>query len=229
MSFNLIDFNREKWNKPVRNTKQKSFWWFFLADFTSWTERRSSHRRKCWPNCHWTCKTINILLVDCYATLISFPEIDDTWSWKRSARGCAQSKNQNASLIICQSLIKFIQNQRTGKISDVKRAKPLHWVGIPPMLQAVRRPRDKIWLMGSWTGTLAVKTRQAQSVLVLISHFKEAQQLGVGVERPFALLPVMKFRHGVTLEIIEVVHGVEICPCTETTKRVANNVKITWK
>lgn len=47
-------------------------------------------------------------------------------------------------------------------------------------------------------------------MLVLISDFNESQQFRVGVVTPFEVLPVMKFRHGVKLEIIDVVHGVVI-------------------
>ena len=44
-----------------------------------------------------------------------------------------------------------------------------------------------------------------------IRDLNEPQQLLVG-DVPPLLLPVMKFRHGVKLVIIELVHGLEICP-----------------
>lgn len=97
------------------------------------------------------------------------------------------------------------------------------------MLHALGRESDKVGLIGSWSGTLAVITRQAQSMLVLISDFNESQQFWVGVVTPFEVLPVMKLRHGVKLEIIDVVHGVVIWPFTEMTERVANNNAKRWK
>lgn len=60
--------------------------------------------------------------------------------------------------------------------------------------------------------------RQAQSMPVAMSDLNELQQPEVG-EDPLPLLPVMKFRHGVKLLIIDAVHGVLICPLTEMTKR----------
>lgn len=62
-------------------------------------------------------------------------------------------------------------------------------------------------LVGS--GTLAVRMRQAHSMPVLVNAFKESQQPAVGVMEP-PLLPVMKLRHGVNVEIMEEVHGVLI-------------------
>lgn len=100
---------------------------------------------------------------------------------------------------------------------------PLHWTGTA-MLHACGRESAKVRLIGSWTGTLAVSKRQAQSTLVLVSDCKALQQSGVGDE-PLLLLPVMKLKHGVKLLIIDVVHGVLICPLTniaEMTKRVAD-------
>lgn len=44
---------------------------------------------------------------------------------------------------------------------------------------------------------------------VLLNDFKESQQPAVGVTEP-PLLPVMKLRHGVKVEIMEEVHGVLI-------------------
>lgn len=44
---------------------------------------------------------------------------------------------------------------------------------------------------------------------VLVNDFKESQQPAVGVTEP-PLLPVMKLRHGVKVEIMEEVHGVLI-------------------
>jgi len=68
---------------------------------------------------------------------------------------------------------------------------------------------------------LAVINRQAQSIPVLMRDLNELQQLPVGDE-PLLVLPVIKFMHGVKLLIIEVVHGVLICPFTEITSRVDN-------
>lgn len=59
------------------------------------------------------------------------------------------------------------------------------------------------------SGTFAVRMRQAQFMLVLVNDFKESQQPTVGVREP-PLLPVMKLRHGVKVEIMEEVHGVLI-------------------
>ncbi|KAJ7006200.1 hypothetical protein D5086_004461 [Populus alba] len=64
-------------------------------------------------------------------------------------------------------------------------------------------------------------SRQAQSMPVLISDFNELQQLAVGGE-PLLVLPVIKLTHGVKLDIIDMVHGVLICPFTEITSRVDN-------
>lgn len=57
-------------------------------------------------------------------------------------------------------------------------------------------------------------------MLLLISDLNEPQQLCVGDDEPFPLLPVIKFKHGVKVEIIEAVQAVEICPLTETIERV---------
>lgn len=99
---------------------------------------------------------------------------------------------------------------------------PLHCTGTA-MLHACGRESARVRLIGR-TGTLAVSTRQAQSTLVLVSDCKALQQSDVGDE-PLLLLPVMKLKHGVKLLIIDIVHGVLICPLTniaEMTKRVAD-------
>lgn len=44
-----------------------------------------------------------------------------------------------------------------------------------------------------------------------------------------AVLPVMKFMHGVKVETIEAVQAVEICPFTEMTEIVDNNIAMSWK
>jgi len=97
------------------------------------------------------------------------------------------------------------------------------------MPQAPGREIARVRLIGSWTGTLAVSSRQAQSIPVLISDFNELQQLAVGGE-PLLVLPVIKLTHGVKLDIIDMVHGVLICPFTEITRRVDNIAinLITW-
>jgi hypothetical protein len=59
---------------------------------------------------------------------------------------------------------------------------------------------------------------------VLVSDCNALQHSDVGDE-PLLLLPVIKLKQGVKLLIIEVVHGVLICPLTniaEMTKRVAD-------
>lgn len=59
---------------------------------------------------------------------------------------------------------------------------------------------------------------------VPISDRNEPQQSDVG-DVPLLVLPVIKLKHGVKLVIIEVVHGVLICPFTrieEKTRRVAD-------
>ncbi|KAI8522928.1 hypothetical protein RHMOL_Rhmol13G0035000 [Rhododendron molle] len=53
--------------------------------------------------------------------------------------------------------------------------------------------------MGREIGTFPVTMRQAQSMLPLMRDFTESQQPAVGVALPPALLPVMKFMHGVKL------------------------------
>lgn len=68
---------------------------------------------------------------------------------------------------------------------------------------------DKVRLIGSGMGTLAVMTRQVHSTLVRIIDLKDLQHSWVG-EPPLALLPVMKLKQGVKLVIIEAVHGVLI-------------------
>lgn len=58
----------------------------------------------------------------------------------------------------------------------------------------------------------------------------ELQQPGEGDE-PLLVLPVIKLKQGVKLLIVEVVHGVLICPLTtvvEMTKRVAD-IAISWQ
>lgn len=68
-------------------------------------------------------------------------------------------------------------------------------------------------------------------MLVLMSDRNELQQSDVG-EDPLPLLPVMKFKHGVKLEIIEVVQGELICPLagiTEIASRVAYTAPTYWK
>ena len=42
------------------------------------------------------------------------------------------------------------------------------------------------------------------------------------------MLPVIKLRHGVKLEIIEAVQAVEVCPFTEMAEIVDNNA-MSWK
>lgn len=95
-----------------------------------------------------------------------------------------------------------------------------------PILQAWGRERARVLLMGSWRGTLAVIMRQVQSLPVVKRVLNELQQLEDGEEDPLLLLPVIKFRHGVTLEIMEGVHDVVIiCPFTEIPLR---DVKWVW-
>lgn len=61
--------------------------------------------------------------------------------------------------------------------------------------------------MGRAIGTFPVTMRQAQSMLPLMREFTESQQPALG-EAPLAVLPVMKFMHGVKLVTIEAVQGV---------------------
>lgn len=108
---------------------------------------------------------------------------------------------------------------------------PLHSAGPPAILHARGRESARVRLMGSWTGTLAVIRRQAQSTLVLRIVCNELQQPVVGDDddEPLPILPVIKLKHGVKLLIIDNVHGVLICPLTnvaEITKRVANNIAV---
>lgn len=73
--------------------------------------------------------------------------------------------------------------------------------------------------------------RQAQSMVVLVSDLSELQQPAVGAD-PLPVLPVMKFKHGVKLLIIEVVQGVLICALAEMTEiasRVVYTATICWK
>lgn len=64
--------------------------------------------------------------------------------------------------------------------------------------------------MGREIGTFPVTMRQAQSMLPLMRDFTESQQPAVGVALLPALLPVMKFMHGVKLVTCEAVQGVLI-------------------
>lgn len=77
------------------------------------------------------------------------------------------------------------------------------------MLQALGREMARVRLMGSWTGTLPVTMRQAQSVPLEMSDARDPQHCDVG-EAPLLLLPVRKFMHGVKLLIIELVQAVDI-------------------
>ena len=79
--------------------------------------------------------------------------------------------------------------------------------------------------------------RQLQSMLVLRSDLNELQQSAVG-EDPVPVLPVMKLKHGVKVEIIEVVQGELICPSagmteiastSTTTATVASTETARWK
>ena len=102
---------------------------------------------------------------------------------------------------------------------------PLHWTAIPFMLHAWGRERARVWLKGSRSGTLADITIQAQSIPVLISDLNDSQHEVDGVV-PLLVLPVMMLAHDVKLLIIEVVHGVLICPLArfiEITIRAANS------
>ena len=74
--------------------------------------------------------------------------------------------------------------------------------------------------------------RQAQSMLALVSDLSELQQPVVGEDPLPPVLPVMKFKHGVKLLIIEVVQGVLICALAEMTEiasRVVYTATICWK
>lgn len=96
------------------------------------------------------------------------------------------------------------------------------------MLQALGREIARVRLMGS--GTLAVTTRQRQSLPPFIIDLNAPQHAVVGVDEPFLLLPVIKFKHGVKLEIIEAVHGeLIVCPCTDITTRAADIISMNWK
>lgn len=84
------------------------------------------------------------------------------------------------------------------------------------MLQVLGREIARVRLMGS-IGTLAVTRRQRQSLPPIISVLSELQHSldGDADDDPVLLLPVIIFKHGVKLEIIEDVHGVlNLCPCT---------------
>lgn len=112
---------------------------------------------------------------------------------------------------------------------------PLHCAGIPLRLHACGRKRARAWLiLGSGNiGTLADITRQAHSILVLIKDTNESQHVLDGAVKPIMLLvlPVMRLAHGVKLLIIEVVHGVLICPVTNFTEVIKRVIDITaiWK
>lgn len=78
------------------------------------------------------------------------------------------------------------------------------------LLQARGKALPKLALInGTETGTLPVIIRQAQSMLFSNSDFKAPQQSLVGDERP-PLLPVTKFKQGVKLLIMELLHAVLI-------------------
>lgn len=97
-------------------------------------------------------------------------------------------------------------------------------MGTPAILHARGREIARVRLKGNCTGTFPVMIRQAQSTLVLIIVFTTPQQSVVG-ELPLLLLPVMKFKHGVKLLMMEVVHGVDICPLTVITVTVSRAVR----
>lgn len=89
----------------------------------------------------------------------------------------------------------------------------LHCAVTPLMLHACEMDRARAWLMilPGKIGALAVSSRHAQSILVLIKDLNESQQVFDGIT-PLLVLPVMKLAHGVKLLITEVVQGVLICP-----------------
>ena len=87
------------------------------------------------------------------------------------------------------------------------------------MLHACESKRARTRLIGSGIGTLADITRQAQSILLIIKDLNESQHVADGAN-PLLELPVMKLAHGVKVLIIDVVHGVVICPLTKFNEAV---------
>lgn len=94
--------------------------------------------------------------------------------------------------------------------NSIKYYLPLHWNGTE-LLQARGREIPRFaFKNGIETGTFPVIIRHAQSMLSVMRDFNESQQSRVGDE-PEPVLPVMKFKQGVKLLIIEVEHAVLIC------------------
>jgi hypothetical protein len=101
-------------------------------------------------------------------------------------------------------------NRRPGGFIDQL---PRHCRGTEALLQALGSVTAMVRLTGTPSGTLPVRMRQAQPELAFISAPSERQQSAVGE----AVLLMMKLRHGVKLEISDVVHdsgpaGMTTCP-----------------
>lgn len=96
----------------------------------------------------------------------------------------------------------------------------MHCIGTLAELHARGRVIAIVRLIGSETGTFPVTRRQVQSTLLLIIDLRESQQAVDGEEAPFLVLPVIKFKHGVKVVSIEIVHGVLIWQSAETTKKI---------
>lgn len=126
-----------------------------------------------------------------------------TW-WRNRSGGSSCNFKMNTSTSNKKMITKFWKDKFN------ENHKPLHWSGTPGIRQARGREIAKVWLMGIWKGTLPVTIRQRQSVPLLVMDLSELQQSEVGVEVPFVVLFVKKFKHGVKLVIIEGEHGVLI-------------------
>ena len=66
-------------------------------------------------------------------------------------------------------------------------------------------------------------SRQAQSTLLFAKDLNDSQHVLDGTPPLLLVLPVIKFAHGVKLVIIDVVHGVLICPFTEFPTNITIN------
>ena len=91
----------------------------------------------------------------------------------------------------------------------------MHWSGTDMELQALGSVTARVRLIGRPSGTLPVRMRQAQLVLVVTTADRDRQQSAVGDDPPPLVLLVRKLRHGVKLVMSDAVHDVAT-PCPST-------------
>lgn len=102
----------------------------------------------------------------------------------------------------------------------------MHCNGTLLELHTLGRVIANAWLiaLGRVTGTFPVTIRHMHSELVVIRDSTAEQQPAVG-DPPFALLPVIKFTHGLKVASIDTLHGVLIwllTVITESARVIAN-------